>query len=51
MTKEEEEEMLRELEVPNTGVFLSIVRTATPAVSISAIIVMGGLYIAKKRKN
>ncbi len=54
MTKEEEEEYLRrleeELEVPNTGAFLEVVKTATPIVSISAIVVAGVLFIVKKRR-
>ncbi len=49
MTKEEEEEYLAELEVPNTGVFLEVMKVATPAVSLSAIVVAGALLIAKKR--
>ena len=55
MTKAEEEEYLRRLEeelnVPNTGVFLEVMKVATPAFSLSAIVVAGALLIAKKRKN
>ncbi len=50
MTKEEEEEMLRELEVPNTGAFQTIASIAAPSVSIATIIVLGGIYIARRRK-
>jgi hypothetical protein len=51
MTKEEEEEMLRELEVPNTGAFQTIASIAAPSVSIATIVVSGGIYVARKRKN
>ncbi len=51
MTKEEEEKMLEELAVPNTGSFLNIVKTATPVVSIAAIVIAGGLFVVRKRKN
>ncbi len=51
MTKEEEEEMLKELEVPNTGAFQTIASIAAPSVSIATIVVLGGIYIARKRKN
>jgi hypothetical protein len=51
MTKEEEEEMLRELEVPNTGAFQTIASIAAPSVSIATIVVLGGIYITKRRKN
>ncbi len=51
MTKEEEEEMLRELEVPNTGVFQTIASIAAPSVSIATIVVLGGIYIARRRNK
>ena len=51
MTKEEEEEMLRELEVPNTGAFQTIVGIAAPSASIATIVVLGGIYIARRRNK
>ncbi|MBO7560746.1 hypothetical protein J6T21_01755, partial [Candidatus Saccharibacteria bacterium] len=40
-----------ELEVPDTGSFGALIGAATSSVSIATIIVLGGIFIAKRRKN
>ncbi len=40
-----------ELEVPDTGSYGALIGAATSSVSIATIIVLGGIFIAKRRKN
>ena len=44
---EEEEELV----VPDTGAFGALAGAATSSLSIATVIVLGGIFIAKKRKN
>ena len=47
----EPEEPEDELEVPDTGSYGALIGAATSSVSIATIIVLGGIFIAKRRKN
>ncbi len=48
---EPEQEEEEELVVPDTGAFGALAGAATSSLSIATIIVLGGIFIAKKRKN